>query len=174
MTFLSKEFAEACARADAAASVDRPSSRKPWNEGLITAAALQTKQFKPVRIILADLIPEGVTILAGKPKIGKSWLALDICMAVADENRFVLGDRKPTHGDVLYLALEDNQRRLKKRIDKIVQGQSAWPMRFALHTEWRRIDQGGSRTSRLGASRSRTRDSSGSTHWRRCVRSPAA
>ena len=64
-------------------------------------------------------------------------------MAVADENRFVLGDRKPTHGDVLYLALEDNQRRLKKRIDKIVQRQSAWPMRFALHTGWRRIDQGG-------------------------------
>ena len=131
MSYSSKEFSEACAEADAAAAVDRSSFRKPWNEGLITAAALQTKQFKPVRIILPDLIPEGVTILAGKPKMGKSWLALDVCMAVADENRFVLGDRKPTRGDVLYLALEDNQRRLKKRIDKIVQGQSAWSMRFA-------------------------------------------
>jgi hypothetical protein len=143
-------FEAACRAADAKraereakrASVDSQYSRS-WEDGLITARELQSKQFKPVRIILPDLIPEGVTILAGKPKIGKSWLALDVCMAVADENRFVLGDRKPTHGDVLYLALEDNQRRLKKRIDKIVQGQSAWPMRFALHTEWRRIDQGG-------------------------------
>jgi predicted ATP-dependent serine protease len=34
------------------------------------------------------LIPEGLTIIAGKPKIGKSWLALDICIAVAMD-RFV-------------------------------------------------------------------------------------
>jgi RecA-family ATPase len=142
VTFLSEEFAEACARADAAASVDRSSSRKPWNEGLITAAALQTKQFKPVRIILPGLIPEGVTLLAGKPKVGKSWLALDVCLAVADETRFVLGDMRPVHGDVLYLALEDNQRRLKKRIDKIVQT-GAWPDHLELHTEWKRMDQGG-------------------------------
>jgi hypothetical protein len=37
---------------------------------MVTARELQTKQFKPVRIILPDLIPEGVTILACKPKIG--------------------------------------------------------------------------------------------------------
>jgi AAA domain len=143
MTFLSEELAEACARADAAASFDKFSSRKPWKEGLITAAALQTKQFKPVRIILPDLIPEGVTILAGKPKIGKSWLALDVCMAVADETRFVLGSIRPVHGDTLYLALEDNERRLHKRIDKIMQGQARWPGRLAMRTEWRRFDQGG-------------------------------
>jgi hypothetical protein len=143
VTFLSKEFADACARADAAASVDRSSSRKPWSEGLITAAALQTKQFKPVRIILPDLIPEGMTILAGKPKVGKSWFALDVCLAAADENRFVLGDKRPVHGDVLYLALEDNQRRLKKRLDKIIQGQGDWPPRLALRTEWKRFNEGG-------------------------------
>jgi len=139
--FLSKEFADACARADAAASVDRSSSRKPWSEGLITAAALQTKQFKPVRIILPELIPEGVTVLAGKPKIGKSFLALDVCIAVA-AGRFVLGETKPVAGDALYLALEDSQRRLKKRMDKLMQAQ-AWPERLQLHTEWKRLDQGG-------------------------------
>ena len=121
----------------------KQSSRKQWNEGLITAETLQSKQFKPVRIILPDLIPEGTTILAGKPKVGKSWLALDVCMAVADETRFVLGDKRPIHGDVLYIALEDNQRRLKKRIDKIAQGQGRWSNRLALHTEWKRVDQGG-------------------------------
>jgi hypothetical protein len=45
-----------------------------------------------LRIILPDLIPEGMTILAGKPKVGKSWFALDVCLAAADENRF---DSKP-------------------------------------------------------------------------------
>ena len=113
-----------------------------WRKGLITARDLQTKTFAPVRIIVPDIIPEGVTILAGKPKIGKSWLALDICAAVAG-NRFVLGETKPVQGDVLYLALEDNQRRLKKRTDKILHGAAGWPEALGLHTQWRRLDQGG-------------------------------
>jgi len=123
-------------------SADNVSS-KPWNEGLITARALQSKQFKPVRIILPKLIPEGVTLLAGKPKVGKSWLALDVCLAVADESRFVLGDTRPVHGNALYLALEDNERRLHWRIKKIVQGQPQWPEWLDLRTEWRRVDEGG-------------------------------
>ncbi len=114
---------------------------KTWRDGLITARELQTKQFKPVRIILPDLIPEGVTIFAGKPKIGKSWLMLDVCVAGAGD-RFVLGEMNPVQGDYLYLALEDSQRRLKKRQDKILQGADA-PERLELHTEWKRLDQGG-------------------------------
>src|SRR5262245_6744300 len=112
-----------------------------WQDGLITAKALQTKTFAPVRIILPDLIPEGITLLAGKPKIGKSFFALDVCMAVA-ANRFVLGQTKPVQGDALYLALEDNQRRLKQRVDKLLQSAQAseW---LQLHTEWKRVDQGG-------------------------------
>src|SRR5262249_52909992 len=93
----------------------RAEQQKTWRDGLITAAELQTKQFAPVRIVVPGLIPEGVTIVAGKPKIGKSFLALDVCIAVAGD-RFVLGEIKPVQGDALYLALEDNERRLKKRI----------------------------------------------------------
>jgi AAA domain len=113
-----------------------------WRDGMITAAELQSKQFKPVRIVLPELIPEGVTLVAGKPKVGKSWLALDVCLAVADETRFVLGDKRPVHGDALYLALEDNERRLKKRIDKVLQDATA-SKRLQFHTEWRRMDHGG-------------------------------
>jgi AAA domain-containing protein len=142
-------FEAACRAADAkrngkAATHDNHVSGRAWNDGLITARELQSKKFKPVRIILSGLIPEGVTLLAGKPKVGKSWLALDVCLAVADETRFVLGEMRPVHGAVLYLALEDNERRLKKRIDKIVQGgQANWPELLSIHTEWKRMDQGG-------------------------------
>src|SRR5436190_14889627 len=118
-------------------------SSKAWHQGLITARALQSKQFKPVRIILPRLIPEGVTLLAGKPKVGKSWLALEVCLAVADKSRFVLDDTRPVHGNALYLALEDNERRLHWRIKKIVQGQPQWPDWLDLRTEWRRVDEGG-------------------------------
>jgi RecA-family ATPase len=90
-----------------------------------------------------DLIPEGLSIIAGRPKIGKSWLALDLCIAVA-AGRACLGEKRPTHGDVLYAALEDNPRRLQRRIDKILSPFGAqWPARLTLANNWRRLDKGG-------------------------------
>src|SRR5690349_610698 len=47
-----------------------------WMAGAITAKELQAKQFDPVRFVLPGIIPEGVTLLVGKPKLGKSWAAL--------------------------------------------------------------------------------------------------
>src|SRR6516165_2616831 len=106
-------------------------TKSKWRDGLITAKDLQTKTFAPVRIIVPSLIPEGVPILAGQPKIGKSWLALGICAAVAAD-RFALGETKPVQDDTLYLALDDNKPRLKKRTDKIMQ-RATWPERLELH-----------------------------------------
>jgi len=39
--------------------------------------------FPPIRWIVPDVLPEGATILAGRPKLGKSWMALDMALAVA-------------------------------------------------------------------------------------------
>ena len=97
-----------------------PSRRKHT----FTAADLQHQEFPPVQYCVPDLIPEGLTLLAGKPKIGKSWLALDICIAVAS-GRYCLGERKPDTGDVLYAALEDNKRRLQRRVDRLLSPVSA-------------------------------------------------
>jgi hypothetical protein len=116
-------------------------SRKgEWRGSVITARDLKQKNFAPVRYVVPGYIPEGVTVFAGKPKIGKSWLLYDICLACAAD-RFVLGTIKPTQGDVLYLALEDSQRRLKERLAKLCAG--PWPERLTLTTEWRRGDNGG-------------------------------
>src|SRR5207245_2096837 len=79
---------------------------------------LRAMRFKVIEYVVPGIIPEGLTILAGKPKIGKSWLALDLALAIPG-GRYVLGDLKPAPGDVLYCALEDNKRRLWKRTRKI-------------------------------------------------------
>ena len=114
-----------------------------WRDHVYTAASLQRMTFPPVSYCVPGLIPEGLTIIAGKPKIGKSWLALDICIAVAMD-RFCLGDRKPVQGDVLYAAMEDNPKRLQKRIDKVLSPVGpAWPEQFTLANSWRRLDKGG-------------------------------
>ena len=64
---------------------------------------------------VAGLLPAGFSVLAGKPKLGKSWLGLDIALAVA-LGGVALGSIHVSQGDVLYLALEDTTRRLQTRI----------------------------------------------------------
>ncbi len=63
-----------------------------------------------------DLITVGLTILAGRPKVGKSWLALQTAIAVGTGGKVL--DRHVKQGSVLYLALEDNARRLQKPSDE--------------------------------------------------------
>lgn len=104
-----------------------------------SAAELMVKSFDPVRYIVPGYIAEGCTLLAGAPKIGKSWLALNLAMAVAG-GRPAFGTIASDFGDVLYLALEDNQRRLKKRLMHM--GVRDAPERLNLQTQWPTLDQG--------------------------------
>jgi hypothetical protein len=122
----------------------KPNGARPtWRDQVFTAADLRRRTFPPVSYVIPGLIPEGLSLIAGRPKIGKSWFALDIAIAIA-AGRFCLGELKPTQGDVLYAALEDNPRRLQRRIDKILSAfAESWPERLKLATSWRRLDKGG-------------------------------
>jgi hypothetical protein len=119
-----------------------------WLSGMLTARELCTMTFKPLKFIVPGILPEGLTILAGRPKIGKSWLTLLVGIAVANGVAALgqdYGLTKPIQGEVLYLALEDGPRRLQRRMIKILGGARAenWPGRLHLKTDWRRFDQGG-------------------------------
>jgi hypothetical protein len=117
----------------------KKAAKESWRDHVFTAAQLRDKVFPPVSYVVPGLIPEGLTILAGRPKIGKSWMVLDIAIGVATEGK-VLGNIHVTQGDVLYCALEDNPRRLQRRIRKLgVQ----WPSRLTFAHQWRRLDDGG-------------------------------
>jgi hypothetical protein len=94
-----------------------------------TMEALKTMIFAPIKYVVPGVIVEGLTILAGKPKIGKSWLLLHAACAVA-RGGFTLGDIHCIEGDVLYCALEDNQRRLQSRGTKLIGIVQDWPKRM--------------------------------------------
>jgi hypothetical protein len=117
---------------------------KAWSHATFTAEDLRLETFPPLSWFLRDIIPaEGVTLLCSRPKFGKSWLALDACIA-ATANRFTLGEIKPEQGDVLYLALEDSKRRLQRRITKLLPTFSGkWPEKLTITTKWRRLHEGG-------------------------------
>ncbi len=117
--------------------------KRSWRDHTITAAALQRLEFPEVKYVVPGLIPEGLSMLCGRPKIGKSWAALEIAIAVASGGE-CFGNRKTEKGDVLYAALEDNPRRLQRRTDKIQSPVStAWPAGLTFTNTWRRLDKGG-------------------------------
>jgi len=122
-----------------------PKDSKPrwdWREDAISLRDLQTKTFDPIHYILPGIIPEGLTLLVSRPKLGKSWFAFDLGIAVAG-GRFTLGALKPVEGDVLYLALEDNQRRLQRRAKKLLATLGGtWPARMTIVIKWRQTDEG--------------------------------
>lgn len=87
-------------------------SKALWN----TYDLLHT-EFPPQKWTVPDLIPVGLTILAGRPKLGKSWLALQVAIAVGTGGT-VLG-KSVDRNRVLYLALEDGERRLQRRLRQL-------------------------------------------------------
>lgn len=81
-----------------------------------TAAELLSTQFPDLQWIARDLLPVGLSWLAGRPKLGKSWLALQIAVAVGSGG--ILFGGKVARGRVLFLAFEDSGRRLRDRLRK--------------------------------------------------------
>ena len=80
----------------------------------ITAEDLQNRTYEPTHFLVDELIPEGLHILAGAPKIGKSWLALWLCLCVAQGQP--LWNFVTTQGEALYLSLEDSFQRIQTRL----------------------------------------------------------
>lgn len=112
-------------------------SRTEW-----TAAELMAVEFPPARWAVPGVVPDGCTLLSGQPKIGKSWLALGLAVAVASGcpalGRLDVGAASP----VLYLALEDTGPRLQDRLRTVLAGEPA-PGDLTLWTECPPLAVGG-------------------------------
>jgi hypothetical protein len=110
---------------------------RPW----ASAKALMAKEIPPLAWVVPGIIPEGLSILAGRPKQGKSWGIYGIGVAVATGGK-AFGVKSVEQGDVLYLALEDGERRLKERLGVILRG-GPIPDRFDWAIKWPRLAAAG-------------------------------
>ena len=106
----------------------------------ITAEELSLKTFPPMKWAIQDILPEGSYLLTARPKVGKSWLALQMCLAVAFGG--TVFNKNVVKGKAVYLALEDNPRRLKSRLEQLRPQGYATPD-LILHTDWLKFDKGG-------------------------------
>lgn len=109
---------------------------------IITAAQLAAMQFAPLQWAVPDLLPEGLALIAGKPKLGKSFMVLDLALAVTGAKP-AMGNIICKPGDVLYCALEDGKRRLKTRIADMLPSGVAMPDRLEIVLDMARLGAGG-------------------------------
>jgi hypothetical protein len=103
------------AKIKAKAANDNKESKPSAEDDTIDAETLLGMDFPPLSYVIPGYVVEGLTILGGKPKMGKSWWSYDAGIAVATGGR-AMGSVRCEQGDVIYLALEDNRRRMKERI----------------------------------------------------------
>ena len=80
----------------------------------IDGATLMSRPLTPIPFIVDTLLSQGLHILAGSPKVGKSWLALWLAVTVA-KGESVWG-MEVKQGTTLYLCLEDSQLRIQNRL----------------------------------------------------------
>lgn len=106
--------------AETVADVPRPEAlvkQKLAVVEMIEHDALLDADLPPPRWLVESIVAhEGLTMLGGKKKLGKSWLCLQIAQAVA-QGVLCLG-REVIQGPVIYICLEDGRRRLKQRLEK--------------------------------------------------------
>ena len=93
----------------------------------------------PIRHVVEGLLPMGMGVLVAKPKLGKSWMVLDLCLAVAQGEPF-LGFPTRQHG-TLYLALEDGKSRMQTRLRRLLEGRPA-PANMHVMFQAQRLGEG--------------------------------
>ncbi len=108
------------AKQDEAAALDGFKSLAPEKPRFVTAAELDRMELPPVQWAVPGLLPAGLVFLVAAPKMGKSWLAFDLCLSVAAGDDWL--GYETNQGATLYLALEDGLNRLQKRLKTIGDG----------------------------------------------------
>ncbi|QHO76801.1 hypothetical protein ACH79_33395 [Bradyrhizobium sp. CCBAU 051011] len=104
---------------------------------------LMARTFDPLKWVVPGYLSEGFLVLAGRQKLGKTWLAIDMALAVATGG-VAMGSIMCEQGDVLYIDLENGERRIQSRIKTLFPNERDRPdlSRLEWATEPLRLDGG--------------------------------
>lgn len=104
---------------------------------------IMATKYPPLRAVVPGYLYEGFTVLAGRQKLGKTWLGIDWATAVATGG-FAMGSIPCEVGDVLYVDMENGPRRIQGRINALFPNERIMPdlSRLEWVTEAPQLDQG--------------------------------
>ena len=85
----------------------------------IDGETLMSPPLTPLNFVVDTLLSQGLHILAGSPKVGKSWLALWLCLCAAQGKPLWTFVTRPC--EMLYLCLEDSFQRIQSRLFEITE-----------------------------------------------------
>lgn len=129
------------------ASIDVPASAPPRRPRITfkrtSTNVIMATTYPPLRPIVPGYVYEGFTVLAGRQKLGKTWLAIDIATAVSTGGA-AMGSIPCDAGDVLYIDMENGPRRIQSRINTLFPNERDRPdlSRLEWVTEAPQLDQG--------------------------------
>jgi hypothetical protein len=140
LALLQKENEAKCEPCLSDAEVDAVLDKILPRLNTISAAELLEMDIPEPKWAIPNFVPEGLTILAGRPKVGKSWLALSLCVAVASGG-YAFGKVQVEGGEALFIGCEDNYRRLQSRLWQLCEGRGTSNLHLLLDLP--KLDKGG-------------------------------
>jgi hypothetical protein len=94
---------------------DAEEYKKPQTMEWTALSTIMETDYPPIPEIVEGMLTPGMWFLAAKPKLGKSFLTMQLAHSVATGTEFL--GRKTIQGSVLFVALEDTATRIKKRAE---------------------------------------------------------
>lgn len=117
------------------------SQREDKLRKVLSSDEVGKRERRPKQWAIPGLLPSGLVLLVAKPKKGKSWLGLQMALAVASGGE-VLGFQVPAPQKVLYLDLEEDVDDYAIRMDMLL-GHPNFPGTLKWTSDWYRQDEGG-------------------------------
>jgi hypothetical protein len=99
-----------------------------------TARGIMATPEAPLPYLVPQRVPPGLVIIGGRPKSRKSWYALQLGIACTTKRRFM--GAPPRGGRALYIALEDNDPRMRQRLAFFGLTPETAPENLHLFYEW--------------------------------------
>lgn len=114
-------------------NVQPPAQERPRKHfNTISGEELQNMEIPPIEFIVENILTPGLALLGAPPKTCKSFMCLQMCLAICRGKDF-MGFHTEQH-DCLYLDLESSFGRPKKRAKQILNGEPI-PKNFFISTE---------------------------------------
>ena len=104
------------------------------SEEPFTMNSLSKADLPATKWLVKDIIPEGLGIIAGAPKAGKSMLLLQLCYCLGNGYDEFLGYEIPNKANIVYYDFESNSNLIKNRISNMFPNEEP-PKNVYIHQE---------------------------------------